>query len=71
MNTITIPKNLAKNHDLLVVEKDSFDKLEKDNFELRSAIKAILAGELALRRGKTRTFKQFLKARFAKYAKSY
>lgn len=71
MTTVTIPKSLAKSDDLLVVEKKSFERMAQENLELRSAIKAILAGELALRRGRTRTFKEFLKARFAKYAKSY
>jgi hypothetical protein len=67
---ITIPKNLIKKDDLIVIEKTKFKKLTKENEELRSALQAILAGELALRKGETRTFRQFLKSKFPKYAKN-
>jgi hypothetical protein len=67
---ITIPKNLIKKDDLIVIEKTKFKKITKENEELRSALQAILAGELALRKGKTRTFRQFLKSKFPRYAKN-
>ena len=66
---ITIPKNLIKD-DLIVIQKESFERLNKENLELRKAIRAILAGELALRKGETRPFRQFLKAKFPNYAKN-
>ena len=47
----------------MIVEKKDFEKLAKENEELRFAVKAIFAGEVALRGGKTRTFKAFLKSR--------
>jgi len=67
---ITIPKNLMGEDDLVVIEKTKFRKLSEENEELRSALQAILAGELALRKGKTRTFRQFLKSKFPAYAKN-
>jgi len=70
MVTITIPKKLIKD-DLLIIDRKSFEKISKENTELRSAIKAIMEGELALRKGKTRSFKDFLKSEFPEYAKNY
>jgi len=67
---ITIPKNLARKDDLVVIEKTRLKKLTKENEELRSALQAILAGEIALRKGKTRTFRQFLKSKFPECAKN-
>ena len=69
MLTITIPKKLAKD-DLLIIDRKSFEKISKENMELRLAIKAIIEGERALLLGRTRSFKDFLKAKFPKYAKN-
>lgn len=69
MNTITIPRKLAHKENLVVVEKSNFRRLAKENIELRKAIKAVVAGELALRRGEARTFKAFLRDKFPQYAK--
>ncbi|KKS37452.1 MAG: hypothetical protein A3G49_04195 [Candidatus Sungbacteria bacterium RIFCSPLOWO2_12_FULL_41_11] len=63
MTTITIPKKLINGDNFILVEKEDFERLNKENTELRLAVKAILAGEIALRNGKTRSFKQFLKSR--------
>lgn len=71
MATITIPKKLMKYDDLIVIDRKSFEKMSKENVELRLAIKAIIEGELALRQGKTRSFKDFLKSKFPRYAKNY
>jgi hypothetical protein len=68
---ITIPKNLARKDDLIVLEKSDLEKLTKENLELRVALEAILAGEVSLRKKKTRTFREFLKSEFPKYAKSF
>lgn len=70
MATLTIPRNI-KNEDLVVLGKKDFEQLTKENKELRLAVKAVLAGELDLRQGRTRSFKDFLKARFPQYAKNY
>ncbi len=69
--TIIIPKNLARKDDLIVLEKSDLEKLTKENLELRSALEAILSGEVSLRKKKTRTFREFLKLEFPKYAKSF
>jgi len=70
MTTITIPKKIIKD-DLLIIDKKSFEKMSKENTELRLAIKAIVEGELALRKKRTRSFKDFLKSKFPRYAKNY
>ena len=67
---VTIPKSLAKK-DLVVIEKKAWENLEKENAELRHAVRAIVAGERALRGGKTRSFLEFLRAEFPRYAKNY
>ena len=67
---ITIPKNRIGEDDLVVIEKTKFRKLSEENEELRSALQAILAGELALKKGKIRSFRQFLKSKFPEYAKN-
>lgn len=67
---ITIPKKLARN-DLIVIEKKSLEKLSRENLELKMALRAILAGEGALKSGKTRTFRQFLKSQLPNYAKNF
>ena len=66
---ITIPKKLAKD-DLVVLPKEKLEQLSKENLELRKAVQAILAGEAALGKKKTRTFRQFLESKFPKYAKN-
>ncbi|MDP4007020.1 MAG: hypothetical protein Q8P55_00280 [bacterium] len=71
MTTIlTIPKNLAKK-DLVVIDKKVWETLSKENDELRQAMKAVVAGEKALQGGRTRSFREFLKAEFPRYAKNY
>ncbi len=51
-----------------MVERGSLERLEKENDELQLAMKAVLAGESALRRGKTRTFSHFLRRKLPQYA---
>ncbi len=65
---MTINTILKKSRGLVVVEKKDLEKLTKENKELRLAVKAILAGELALRQKRTRTFREFLKSKFPDYA---
>jgi len=66
---ITIPKEIAKD-DLIITGKESFERLSKENSELKKTIQDILAGEIALKKGKTRTFRQFLKSKCRDYAKN-
>lgn len=63
MTTITIPKKLIKNNDLVVVDKKSYEKMAKENTELRLAIKAVTEGEKSLQRKNTRNLKDFLKSK--------
>ena len=65
LNTI-----LKKSRGLVVVEKKELEKLAKENKELRLAVRAILAGELALRHKQTRTFREFLGSRYSRNAKN-
>ena len=66
---ITIPKNLTKKEDLVVIQKSEFTKLSRENHELRSALKAIALGEKALKSGKTRSLEDFLSHKHTKRAK--
>jgi hypothetical protein len=66
---ITIPKNLTKS-DLVIIQKEKLERLNKENSELKKAIRAILAGEKALRQGRTRTFRQFVKSKYPSYGKN-
>ena len=63
MTTITISKKLLKEDKLVVLEKRDFERITKENVELRAALGAILAGEAALRSGRTKPFRSFLKSR--------
>jgi hypothetical protein len=67
---ITIPKKIAKKGDLVIIQKESLKKLTKENKELRSALKAILKGEIALKKGKIRSFREFLRSKFSSYVKN-
>ena len=69
-NVITIPKKIAKS-DLVIIQKENLEKLNQENLELKKAIQAILSGEIALKRGQTRTFRQFLKSKLPVYAKNF
>jgi len=53
-----------------VLPKGKLEQLSKENLELRKAVQAILAGEAALGKKKTRTFRQFLESKFPKYVKN-
>ena len=66
---ITIPKELIRD-DLVVIQRENLEKLNKENLELKKAIQAILVGEMALRKGKARSFRQFLKSKHPDYAKN-
>ncbi len=70
MSTSTLSKSL-KRHAVMIIVKKDFEKITKENRELRLAVKAILAGEVALRRGKTRTLASFLKPRSKHHAKNH
>ena len=71
-NLITISKNAVKEKGgVVVLPLKKWEEIEKKNLELHSAVEAILSGELALQKQKTRTFGDFLKSEFPKYAKNF
>ena len=71
-------KNITLSKSTIIREKEGvvilplrkWEKIEKENSELRLAIGAILSGELALQKGQTRPFREFLKSEFPQYAKN-
>ena len=68
---ITLPKFVFKEKEgVVILPLKKWEKLEKEKLELRLAVEAILAGELALRKGETRIFRKFLKSEFPQYAKN-
>ncbi len=60
-----LPKVKTQNG-FVVLPLKKWQKMEKEKWEMGQAVEAILAGELELRDGKTRSFKEFLAARHAK-----
>ena len=68
-----IEKNLLKidKEPVIILPLKKWKKIEKENLELRLAIEAILAGELALEKKQTRSFRDFLKLKFPQYAKNF
>jgi hypothetical protein len=61
--TIALPKSaLIKKEGVVVLPLKKWRDIEKENLELRLAIKAIFAGETAFRQKKTRSFREFLKS---------
>jgi len=68
---ITLPKSVFGGKEgVVILPLKKWEKLEKEKSELRLAVEAILAGELALRKGKTRIFREFLNSEFPQYAKN-
>ena len=68
---ITLPKFVFGGKDgVVILPLRKWERLEKEKSELRLAVEAILAGELALRKGETRIFREFLKSKFPQYAKN-
>jgi len=61
MKTVTISRKNIQD-DLVIISKGDLERISKENKELKLALKAIIAGEKALRTGNTRTFKEFLKS---------
>lgn len=63
MTTLTISDNLIKRKNLIIIEKTDFEKLERENNELRLAMRAIAEGEKAFKLNKTRSLKDFLESK--------
>ena len=70
--TITLPKSVIRGKEgVVILPLKKWKKVEKENRELRLAVEAILSGELALQKGRTRPFREFLKSEFPQYAKNF
>jgi len=68
---ITLPKSAIREKEgVVILPLKRWRRIEKENLELRSAIEAILSGEMALQRKQTRPFREFLKSGFPQYAKN-
>lgn len=52
--TITIPKNLTRGDELIVVRRKEYEQLQKHLKEIQDALAKISRGEKELREGKTR-----------------
>jgi len=55
-----------QNSGMVLVPLKKWQKMEKENRELRQVTKVVLESELAIREGKIRPFKEFLKEWHAK-----
>ena len=70
-NTITLAKSTIREKEgVVILPLKKWEKIEKENLELRLAIEAILSGEQALQKKQTRTFREFLKSEFPQHAKN-
>ena len=71
LGNITLPKSAFREREgIVILPLKRWRVIEKEHAEFRSAIQAIMAGELALRKKQTRSFREFLKAEFPQYAKN-
>jgi len=69
--SITLPGSaFRKKEGVVILPLKKWQRIEKENLELRAAIEAILAGELALQKKQSRSFREFLKSEFPSYVKS-
>ncbi|MFH1462729.1 MAG: hypothetical protein ABIG08_03500 [bacterium] len=70
--TLTLPKStIQKKGGVVILPLKKWEKAERENQELRLAVRAILSGELALQKKRTRSFREFLESEFLQYAKNF
>jgi len=69
-NITLLESAIREKEGVVILPLKRWKKIEKENLELRSAVEAILSGELALLRKQTRPFREFLKSDFPRYAKN-
>ncbi|MEK7658355.1 MAG: hypothetical protein AAB352_00635 [Patescibacteria group bacterium] len=63
---ILLKSTVRREKGVVVLPLEKWQKLEKEKYELKEVVKAVLEGELALRSGKTRSFRDFIKDKYAK-----
>ena len=62
---ITLPKSaIHEKEGVVILPLRKWRAIEKEHAELRSAFEAIAAGELALQKKQTRTFRAFMRSEF-------
>ncbi|OGZ69344.1 MAG: hypothetical protein A3D44_02700 [Candidatus Staskawiczbacteria bacterium RIFCSPHIGHO2_02_FULL_42_22] len=65
-NIILSTSTINKQNGVVVLSLKKWQKMEKEFLELKDAMEAVIEGEIALREGKTRSFKEFLAELHAK-----
>lgn len=65
-NIILSTSTVNKQSGVVVLSLKKWQKMEKEFLELKDAMEAIIEGEIALREGKTRSFKEFITELHAK-----
>ena len=69
--TVTLPKSSIRGKEgVVVLPLKRWKEIEKERAELYSALQTVIAGEVALRKKQTRTFRRFLAFEFPRYAKN-
>lgn len=69
--TLILSKSaIIKKEGMVILSLKKWEKVEKENQELRLAVQAILSGELARQKKQTRSFLAFLRSEFPSYAKN-
>jgi len=68
---LTLPKSsIREGEGIVVLPLKRWKAIEKEHAELYSALQAVIAGEVALRKKQTRSFREFLTSVFPQYAKN-
>jgi len=69
-NIILSKSAINKQKGVVVLSLAKWQKMEKEMMEIKDAMEAILEGELDLKKGRTKSFKDFIKEDFPQYAKN-
>ena len=68
---ITLPKSaIYEKEGVVILPLRKWRAIEKEHAELRSALEAIVAGEFALQKKQTRSFREFLRSELPQHAKN-
>ena len=69
--TFTLPKpSIREKEGIVILPLKRWKAIERERHELYSALRAVIAGEVALRKKQTRSFREFLASEFPQYAKN-
>ena len=71
-STLTLPKSsIREKEGIVILPLKRWKEIEKEHMELYSALQTVIAGEMALRKKQTRTFRELLTSEFPRYAKNF